>query len=410
MKRILGVLLLMGMMYLPSPLLSQCPGVSMADAARNGALSWGAGMILGMAKDQLFPGSAGATKADIDELKRKLDQISRQLDALSNQIAFGNHELQKEIRNAEFNIGSMNLQAYLRIVEKAFADLHAEIASHRLEMSKTELAQSKTSVNNILDTIARDIEPRVGALHKVLAGGQYGDGLYKIYADKLLVNKRFLNNDNYRKEVMDFVKYYNQIQAVETYLVLSLYKARGYSTIQFNRRVKELKENSKAEWKWLTIPKPVPENTVIFHARGLMFYMPPDYYTTMTMGYVDGSYWIRDHMNKLKILGYSDWRLPQKAEVDAVFDHWTGQPGTFAQHQGFEHMDVERYIGWGPVNPIRDIELAKSLPGHITSVYSWGTYNTTNGVSTGLGKGFRNRFQVIPVRTVSSAEMKQYTW
>ncbi|MCK5685475.1 hypothetical protein KAJ27_15190 [bacterium] len=410
MKKITLFLLLFSILFSPAQLMSQCPGTSMAGSARNGAISWGAGLALGMAKEQLFPGSGAATKKDIQELKRKLDEIQNQLNNLSKQVAYGNHELKKEIRKSAFNIGSMNLQTYLRIVTKAYSDLHVEIRNHHKGLSKEALKRSKTTINSILDTIQHHIEPQIGALHKSVYGGGFDDGLYKMYADKLLATRRFINNENYRKEVIAFVKYYNQIQALETYLVLTLYKIRNFSHTQYTRRINELDKNSKKEWAWLAKTRSVPINSVIFYARKLMFYMRRDNYQHQTMDYIGASYWPRDHMNKRRINGFNNWRLPLKGEVDAIFYHWVGKPGTFALHQGFENMSVSRYIGWGPAKPIRNIELAKKFPGHTISVSGWGAYDTTSGSSGAMGKGFHNKFQCIPVRTIPNNEIKKYIW
>ncbi len=303
-----------------------CAGTSMAEAARNGAIAWGAGFALNIGMKELFPGMAGPTMNDINEMKQMLADISRQLHDLSNQISSAEQKIISEIVKSEYNIGTWQLMDYVTMVNNTYTDLANEIHKDPAKLTPDERTRRANTINSKLDTIKNHIEPFLGALHHKLYGtGTTVDaqGLYKVYADKLKADQRFLTKANYQDRVKKLFLYYNQIEATSLYLAVEYYHATIQTKTIVDTHTNQLGTDSKAELDWYNSVEPIPSQIVLDRDQGLMIYagetcngtkLCPPYMNSLQAENFMG----RD-MDYYNAFGYGDWWFPTVPQVNSFF-------------------------------------------------------------------------------------------
>lgn len=310
-----------------------CAGTSMAQAARNGAIAWGAGFALNMGMQQLFPSTAGPTKADIQRMEEMLTQIKAQIIQLGNEVAVAKAEIKSEIIKSEYNIGSMQLSDYVTLIVNTFNDLENEIQKDPTTLTEAEKAARLSTINAKLKIVADKIEPYLGSLHKKLHGDETldADGLYKVYADKLKTGRRFLSKANYQDKVKKLFLYYNQIEATELYLAVEYYRA-GYSVgslIQppqsktiIDTHTAQLGTNSQAELDWINSVEPIASQIILDGDQGLMIYAGEKCYgTKLCPEYVRAHASVRslEEKNAGNYFGHNDWWFPRDDQVSSFF-------------------------------------------------------------------------------------------
>ncbi|OPY11569.1 MAG: hypothetical protein A4E69_02773 [Syntrophus sp. PtaB.Bin138] len=301
--------------------IAACAGTSMAEAARNGAIAWGAGFALNKGMGALFPGTGAPTKADLNELKGMLTQIQTQLTQLSYEIASAKTEINAEIVKSEYNIGTMQLADYVSLVENTFIDLKKEIQKDPATLTSAERTQRINTINAKLKTIGDKIEPFLGSLHKKLHGDGTLDaqGLYKIYADKIKAQKRFLSKANYQDKVKTLFLYFNQLETTALYLAVEYYHANDLSQTIVDTHTEQLGTDSKAELDWYNSVKHMTGQLLLDTRQKLMIYegdyipdiktKAPIYATRLNAGsHIDT-------MNYQQWAGFNDWRKTTTAEV-----------------------------------------------------------------------------------------------
>jgi len=427
----------------PGGALAGCAGTTMAQAARNGLIAWGVGFAMNKGMEALFPGTGAPTKADIAELKYMLIDIQVQLTQLGNAVASAKNELKAEILKSEYNIGSMQLADYITVVENTFKDLKNELMKDPDTLTEQEKKERLNTINLKLKTIEDKIEPYLGSLHRKLygEGGTGAQGLYKIYADLLKTQKRFLTKQNYTDKVKYLFLYYNQIQATALYLAVEYYHAKEMSKTIVDTHTEQLGTDSQAELDWFNSKKPMfSTDLYIFHADkyNLMIYLPDNHYQTMLasnppvfIGHLQGYNFQTfsggmtekiDHgigfilqMIWDRRYGFVNWRFPLIDEMNDMFRDWSGSSaGQFALSQGLTPMNRERFL---PV-----FQDPATCSDTIDCVWIWASkhyedthygffyYKTTAGNYGWSPWQTKNSFHHMPVRLMQPAESAQYFW
>ena len=334
---------------LKNPAPATCAGVSMAAAARNGVIAWGAGFALNKGMEALFPGTGAPTKNDIAELKGMLINIQTQLTQLGNQLASAKNEIKAEIKKSEYNIGTMQLADYVTLIDNTFTNLKKEIDQNPAILTAGEVIQRTNTINALLITIGDKISPYLGSLHKKVYGDGTldADGLYKIYADMIKAQKRFLTKANYQDKVKNLFLYYNQIEATELYLAVEYYHATNQSKTIVDTATEKLGANSQAEQDWYDSVEHVQNRIVLDHEQDLMF-AAGDWYDGKLLPWSGTQDEISDLLNQMRTdnwFNHTEWTWPQKFQVASlVKDCGNEQFGQCLQRQGWPIYHAGYYL------------------------------------------------------------------
>lgn len=428
-------------------LVATSAGETMAGSIGKGILSWGAGFALNQGLKAVFPSLGAPTEADIQQMEAMLEAIQTQITQLSNQVAAAQDEIDAAIKKSTYEIANMNLIAYATMVKNDYARLQASIDSMPTNTDSVTGAvtpntddpaytQCQNTINDVNKSIGQDIVPYLGSLHNMLYGST---GFYKIYADYLHSQKKFLSQEDYQNKVVNVFNYYNQIEATAVLLADEYYRSTNQLPSLVTAVDTRLATDSQAERAWVNTVTRIPDGTYIYQGDNLnlMIYLPSDFYSPMQYGpyvwntgggdcdvnnsYTGGLTAVIDAevcsvalMDWDKKLGFDNWRFPELDWLNTMFNGWQGEaasPGEYAKNQGLTPMDNNRYLPtWEDPATCGGIwceskwEFQNMFDDHYGFIY----YRTTSGSAGWLQWQATNQLNGMPVREISSTE--HYLW
>ncbi len=441
------------------PLVKECAGTTLGQAARNGCIAWGCGFALNIGMQELFPDMGGPSKADIKEMKLMLTEIHDDLLKLESEVLALRDQILAAITKETYVSLSNSLKKYITTVTNTYTKLKNKLQVDPETLNDDAKAIRLNSIKDQLNIIRTQIAPSKGYLHTTLFGdtNTKTEGLFKIYADTLKAQKRFLSKENYQNKVRDLFKYYNRIEAIETYLVIEYYRAGSpidnIGPVGDEDDIKglanDLYTESNAEMDWLNKVKMpdgkiedrlrIPDSTYIYHGDNynLMIYLPDNQWEMMiypadwymllgswwnqvdfTGGMTESIYFGICFVRKMNEgtwkYDFTNWRLPSHDHIKDMFGNWSGSsPGEFARSQGLTAMNSERFLPtWQEPETCETIECEYYWMGSKGDDENYGYfyYYTTNGEFGWMNWINPNYLNFMPVREMQRDEPKYYFW
>jgi len=203
--------------------------------------------------------------------------------------------------------------------------LKKEISKDVNTLTDGEQTQRINTINYLLGTISDKISPYLGSFHNKVYGDETSDadGLYKIYADKIKAEIRFLTKTNYQDKVKNLLLYYNQIEATELYLAVEYFHATNKSTTIVDTHTQNLGTNSQAEQDWYDSVEKVPEQILLDRDQGLMIYSGEYCYGTKRCPFLgkwrEIEKFINIDMCYHYAFGHCNWWWPTVAQINSFF-------------------------------------------------------------------------------------------
>ncbi|UCF05215.1 MAG: hypothetical protein JSV33_15055 [bacterium] len=344
-----------------------------AEKLASGALSYVGGEAFGWVLDKIGIGFPDATDMAIKEMQNDLKDIKNMLTGLSVQLDNVYSSLLKEIEQTNYDVRVGQLLPLINTTKTVWEDLTflagVKVTAETPDETKAWVAEEQARLKVV---IGQQLLPQMDAIQHQQTGIGGAEGLIQIWSKVVASRHRFLSNKDSEMIHAQF-DYFDSLQLSLFGLMIEYYHAAMPKDLAKDKLKSLIDNYMEGREKQLTIrPLMIPDNAVMETRTGLM--ISPYTIWEDAPGKHFGNHFgcnLCRHNNKplakaspyfasppyniacdvptnskftSPLMGFSDWRMATKDEVQKMFLGWEGSSvAEWAIKQGYpkEYVNSE---------------------------------------------------------------------